>query len=215
MSLHLSTRYSHSSTRMLSMKAKDAPTPDLILMAAFGAAARYDVNVSGARALVWIDSKLRVHGPSNRPTLTRLAAELKMTLGGAHRVLAALENREPPLVQTERGPRGTRSVGIALTLDGEKVVKGLWETVDPSAASRVEVVRQSASRVPDVIQQLSWNEDSLDLELTPVSAVESDEVAEWMTEFLSKVPVKRKSPKGVILRFATIHDAVYFKLRWV
>jgi hypothetical protein len=69
--------------------------------------------------------------------------------------------------------------------------------------------------VPDTIQQLSWNEDTLDLELTPVSAVESDAVAEWMAEFLSKIPVKWKSPNGVILKFATIHDAVYFKLRWV
>jgi hypothetical protein len=64
------------------------------------------------------------------------------------------------------------------------------------------------------LRQVSWDEPSLTLIVTPVSEFNSGEVQDWMGEFLSEETKFKIFKDDISIKFTDITDAVYFKLRW-
>ncbi len=157
------------------------------------------------------------------PNVSDLKDELRMkTVSGASRVLANLADPSgPALIANDRGIRGTRSEAFFLTPKGHELVETILATL-----SEGEVESFKAYTLPTFAQarfvegmnsttlrQVSWDEDTLTLILTPATQV-SNEIKEWAREFLSRYPDFHIDGENAVIKFNTVADAVYFKLRW-
>jgi DNA-binding MarR family transcriptional regulator len=170
---------------------------------------------------------------STLPTRTNLAAvreiadKLQMSPSGASRVLANLSDPEGlALLTSYRGVQGRRAEAYVLTEKGRSFVAemvaamtntpkaefGQFEahTIESYAEDRWINKLETAK-----LRKVNWNEDALTLVVAPCEAIHSEEVQEWISDFLSPSTTIKKAGDGAAsIQFETITDAVYFTLRW-
>ena len=208
------------------MKALDKEETFQTLAGLFGALMELhrrdpDMTLDGLKATLAVAVATADPKQMRLPSVGKVAEELHKSASRASRLLAGLSGPDG-YIASQRGIQGDRTDALVLTDRGRELVAALLSALTGKAITDFRpqtfenyVKARWIDQAQDTrLRQVAWDDGTLTLVVTPKEAVESKEIQEWMSEQLSQKPEPEETEKGVALRFATISDAVYFKLRW-
>ncbi len=157
------------------------------------------------------------------PNVSDLKDELGMkTVSGASRVLANLTDPTGPcLIASDRGIRGARSEAFFLTPRGRDLIEKILVIISGGEVGSFEAytlptfaqARFVEGMDSTTLRQASWDEANTTLILLSATPF-LEKIEEWSATFLSQHPVIEVKGDNVVIKFNTLADAVYFKLRW-
>ena len=182
---------------------------------------RYDVTDTSAQALIIAATRTLDEHP--RPvTPSEVAKALSMTVSAVARLLAKLADEDgAALLTSDRAIPGSRAEAYVLTKKGRVFAAALLSAFEghsvelPVTHTLKTFAKQLDTFAAPTLRKVKWDDESLTLIVSPAEAFLSDEIQEWVNEFLSEPPtVQGLTKEGVPLKFANITDAVYFTLRW-
>jgi hypothetical protein len=132
------------------------------------------------------------------------------------------EEGGPGLLQSDRSIPGSRAEAYVLTSKGKDFVASIFSALTDLPLDPIEAhtlgsyarARWEEGLTSAKLRQVEWDEGTLTLVVTPGEAAMSREVQEWTSENMSGPPSFVSKGKEVAVRFPSMTDAIYFKLRW-
>jgi DNA-binding MarR family transcriptional regulator len=182
-----------------------------------------DLTIASGKVLLDIYVRTADLARPHVPSPTEVAASLGMSVSAVSRLMQKLADQGgPKFLQNERVIPGSRAEAYVLTPMGQDFVRSMLTVMMDIPVQSLETHNLGSyaqarmeQRLTNVrLRQVSWDEPSLTLVVTPGSEFNSEEVQEWMTEFVSEKTNSKIVRKNATIKFVSLTDAVYFKLRW-
>jgi hypothetical protein len=166
-------------------------------------------------------------GSLRLPDVTKVSKVLDKSLSRGSRVVGTLSDPEGlALVESRSGLSGTRAESLVLTERGKDLISTFLEVLTKQHIDEIQV--QSFEGLQDArnaakeqktdqhiyLKQTHYDKSTLTIIVGPKSDVMSEMIQKWCRDNLSEMPTMAPRGDQVSVSFATVSDAVYFKLRW-
>jgi DNA-binding MarR family transcriptional regulator len=184
---------------------------------------QHDLTIASGKVLLEVYVRtadlLRPHTPSP----SEVADSLDMSVSGVSRLMQKLADQDGPgFLQSDRAIPGSRAEAYVLSPKGQDFVGSLMTLMMDRPVGNIEThslgtyarARWEQGLTSARLRQISWDEPSLTLVVTPASEFNSEGVQEWMSEFVSENTKSKNVKENASIKFVSLTDAVYFKLRW-
>ncbi|BAU88683.1 putative phosphoenolpyruvate phosphomutase [Methylorubrum populi] len=200
---------------------------DLLSAFRFLEAAAPDITVEGFKALLVVALTSWGNDLVRLPDVTKVSKVLDKSPSRASRLAGALSDPEGlALVEARSGLSGTRSESLIITDHGKALVSSFLEVLTDRRIEELPFqnfeglqgaknsARSSKKEKEIYLKQSEYDKETLTLKVGPKSDVFSDEVRNWCLDNLSAPPMMVPDAEEVLISFAKVSDAVYFKLQW-
>lgn len=195
----------------------------VMLFNAFTLASARSLSVASVLALLQIAIQTLSREQPRLATPTDVARTLNMSLSAVVRLLNKLaEPGGPEFLVSNQSLLPGRSDAYALTDAGREFVSKLIAISrrgEQDSASLNEIATfETAKRHPHEplhkLKQLNWNEERRELQLEQPGEAVVELISSWVTDNLGEDTDIIYRDNGMLIKFRSLNDAVWFKLRW-